>query len=251
MYTRSPALSAEPPAAPEGSKSGQAQPAPTRSAARPVTTGPRTPANARERSELAFDSHKEQKNYTNPLTVSVHASRGLPGQLQEAEGWYRKSLTIEEELGNRPGMAISHHQLGNIARRLGRLDEAGGWYRKSLAIKEELDDRAGMAPSYHQLGMTAHDRGRLEEAEEWYRKSLIIKEELGDRPGMAVTYHELGITAQARGRLGEAESWYRKSLAISEELGNRRHMAAAKKQLRLLAEARNRPRRFRRRTSGA
>ena len=30
MYTRSPALSAEPPAAPEGSKSGQAQPAPHR-----------------------------------------------------------------------------------------------------------------------------------------------------------------------------------------------------------------------------
>ena len=41
MYTRSPALSAEPPAAPEGRKSGQAQPAPARSAARPVTTGPR------------------------------------------------------------------------------------------------------------------------------------------------------------------------------------------------------------------
>ena len=80
MYTRSLALSAEPPAAPEGSKSGQAQPAPTRGAARPVTTGPRAPANARERSELAFDSQKERQNYTNPLTVSVHASRGLPGQ---------------------------------------------------------------------------------------------------------------------------------------------------------------------------
>ena len=79
MDTRSPALSAEPPAAPEGSESGQAQPAPTRGAARPVTTGPghqRTPENE---SELAFDSHKERKNYTNPLTVSVHASRGLPG----------------------------------------------------------------------------------------------------------------------------------------------------------------------------
>jgi hypothetical protein len=78
MYTRSLALSAEPPAAPEGSESGQAQPAPTRGAARPVTTGPghqRTPENE---SELAFDSHKERKNYTNPLTVSVHASRGLP-----------------------------------------------------------------------------------------------------------------------------------------------------------------------------
>jgi hypothetical protein len=46
-YTRSLALSAEPPAAPEGSKGGQARPAPTRGAARPVTTGPRAPANAR------------------------------------------------------------------------------------------------------------------------------------------------------------------------------------------------------------
>ena len=78
MYTPSPALSAEPPAAPGGSKSGQAQPAPTRGAARPVTTGPRAPASARKRSELAFDSQKKRKNYTNPLTVSVHASRGLP-----------------------------------------------------------------------------------------------------------------------------------------------------------------------------
>ena len=46
MDTPSPALSAEPPAAPEGSNSGQAQPAPTRAAARPVTTGPRVPADA-------------------------------------------------------------------------------------------------------------------------------------------------------------------------------------------------------------
>jgi len=28
--------------------------------------------------ELAFDSQKERKNYTNPLTGSVHTSRGLP-----------------------------------------------------------------------------------------------------------------------------------------------------------------------------
>jgi hypothetical protein len=29
------------------------------------------------------------------------------GQLAEGEDWYRKSLTIEEELGDRPGMAVS------------------------------------------------------------------------------------------------------------------------------------------------
>jgi len=45
-YTLSPALSAEPPAAPRARKSGRPGPAPTRCAARPVTTGPRVPANA-------------------------------------------------------------------------------------------------------------------------------------------------------------------------------------------------------------
>ena len=63
---------------PSGRKHGQAPACPALGAARPVTTGPRAPADAGERSELAFDSHKERKNYTNPLTVSVHASRGLP-----------------------------------------------------------------------------------------------------------------------------------------------------------------------------
>ena len=39
-YTRSPALSAEPPAAPGGRKSGQAQACPTQGAARPVPRAP-------------------------------------------------------------------------------------------------------------------------------------------------------------------------------------------------------------------
>jgi tetratricopeptide (TPR) repeat protein len=200
------------------------------------------------------------------------------GRLDEAEDWYRKSLAVEEGLGNRPGMAGSYHQLGTIAEDRGRLDEAEDWYRKSLAIKEGLDNRPGMAGSYFQLGIIAHrrrrldeaedwyykslaievgfgdrpgiaviyqqlgmiaeDRRRLDEAEDWYRKSLIIREGLRDRPGMAGSYHQLGNTAYRRGRLDEAEDWYRQSFAIREELGDRPGMALTYGQLSLLAEAR-------------
>jgi tetratricopeptide (TPR) repeat protein len=138
----------------------------------------------------------------------------------------------------RGSVSVIYHQLGMTAQDRGRLDEADDWYRKSLTISEELGNRPGMAGSYHQLGRTAQDRGRLDEAEDWYRKSLTIKEELGNRPGMASTYHQLGITAQARGRLDEADDWYRKSLTIKEELGNHPHMALTYAQLGLLAEAR-------------
>ena len=162
------------------------------------------------------------------------------GRLEEADDWYRKSLTIREELGDRPGIAGSFHQLGMTAQRRGRLDEAEDWYRKSLTIKEELGDRRDMASTYYQLGMTVLDRGRLDEAEDWYRKSLTICEELGDRPHMAITYHQLGNTAMHRGRLDEAEDWYRKSLTIGEPLGDRPGMAVTYHQLGMTAQRRGR-----------
>ncbi len=162
------------------------------------------------------------------------------GRLSEAGEWYRKSLAINEELGDRPGMASTYHQLGNIARRAERLDDADRWYGKSLAINEELGNRPGMASDYHQFGMTVQRRGRLDEADDWYRKSLAIKEELGDRTGMAITYHQLGVTAQARGRLDEADDWYRRAIQIREELGLRALVATGYHQLGMTARDRGR-----------
>ena len=161
-------------------------------------------------------------------------------RLDDAEDWYRKALAIDEELGNRPHMAITYHQLGNTAYLRGRLEDAEDWYRKALAILEELGNRPHMASTYHQLGITAQDRGRLDEADDWYRKSLAIKEELGNRPGMASTYHQLGNTAYLRGRLDEADDWYGKSLAINKELGDRPGMAITYHQLGITAQDRGR-----------
>jgi tetratricopeptide (TPR) repeat protein len=167
------------------------------------------------------------------------------GRLDEADDWYRKSLTIKEELGDRPGMASTYHQLGNTAKARGRLDEADDWHRKALTIAEELGDRPHIAIVYHQLGMTALERGRLDEADDWQRKALTIYEELGDRSHIADTYHVLGMIAQDRGWLDEdddwfdeAEDWYRKALTIKEELGDRPGIGRSYGQLGLLAEDR-------------
>ena len=104
-------------------------------------------------------------------------------------------------------MAVIYHQLGITAQQRGRLDEADDWYRKSLTIKEELGNRPGMAVIYHQLGITAQYRGRLDEADDWYRKSLTIEEELGNRPEMAVTYVQLGLLTEDRDQAPLALEW--------------------------------------------
>ncbi len=158
------------------------------------------------------------------------------GELDAAQEWYRKSLAINEELGNRPGMATNYHQLGKVAREGSELDAAREWYSKSLAIEEKLGDQPRMAGTYHELGNLAQGRGELDAAQNWYSKSLAIEEKLGDRPGMAGTYHQLGMVAQGRGELDAAQEWYRKSLAINEELGNRPGMALTFSQFGLFAE---------------
>ncbi|MFF5495789.1 tetratricopeptide repeat protein [Streptomyces aquilus] len=158
------------------------------------------------------------------------------GDYRQAEERYRASLTIDEELGDRAGIATSYHQLGMIAHQRGDYRQAEERYRTALTISEELGDRAGIATSYHQLGMIAQQRGDYRQAEERYRTALTIKEELGDPARIAITLHELGIIAQHQGDYQQAEERYRASLTISEELGDRARIAITLHQLGIIAQ---------------
>ncbi|MFY1615662.1 tetratricopeptide repeat protein [Micromonospora sp. WMMD736] len=162
----------------------------------------------------------------------------LRGDYAEAERRYQQSLTIEEELGNRSGMASSYHQMGILAQYRGDYAEAERRYQQSLTIEEELGHQAGVAASYGQLGTLAQLRGDYAEAERRYRQSLAISERLGSRSGMAANYHQLGMLAQQQGDYGEAERLYQQSLAIKEELGNRSGLATGYHQLGILAQYR-------------
>ena len=59
-----------------------------------------------------------------------------------------------------------------------RYDEALDWYKRSLEINEELGDRSGMAFSISQLGMLATKQGRPEEGLRLNLQSLAIRGEL-------------------------------------------------------------------------
>ncbi len=161
------------------------------------------------------------------------------GDLDKAEGYYKQGLAIVKELKNRPYAAAMYHQLCIVAQDRSDLYNAEKWCHKSLEIEEELGNRPGQAMAYHQLGRVALERGDLYRAEEWCRRSLEIKEELGDRPGMAITYSQLGRVAAEQGELDNAEEWYRKSLEISEELGDRLGLAKGYGQMGWLEMERN------------
>lgn len=163
----------------------------------------------------------------------------IRGRKKVAMEWHLKSVEIEEEIGDRAGLADSYRQLGQISGDHGHWDEAEGWYRKSAAVAGEIGSQAGMAAAYFQLGMIAYLRVSLDEADEWNYKSLAIYEETGNFLGKFLAYLQLGETSHERGWLDAAEKWYGRSLVISEKLGNQKMVALCCSQLGEIAEKRD------------
>jgi tetratricopeptide (TPR) repeat protein len=103
--------------------------------------------------------------------------------------------------------AVLHH-LGNIHYAQGRYEEAEKMYQESLKINEELGNKSGIASTLGQFGNIHYAQGRYEEAEKMYQESLKLEEELGDKSGIATTLHQLGMIHQQQGRYEEAEKMY-------------------------------------------
>ncbi|MEY9835834.1 tetratricopeptide repeat protein, partial [Streptacidiphilus sp. EB103A] len=118
-------------------------------------------------------------------------------------------------------LASSYHQLGRIAQERGDYATAERYYRDSLAIKEEVGDRAGLASSYHQLGRIAQERGDYATAERYYRDSLAIEEELGNRAGLASTLSQIGILRTEQDRPAEGVTSQVQALALRLDIGDR------------------------------
>ena len=179
----------------------------------------------------------EKAESSNHLEVAASAYHQLGVIAQErrdsaaAEGWYKKSLAIDEKQGNEHGTAITYHQLGVIAQERRNFADAEAWFKKALAIFRKQGTEHDVASTYHQLGRIAEEQRDFADAEAWYKKSLAIKEKQGDEHGAAITYHQLGRIAQEQRNFADAEAWYKKSLAIEEKHGNEHGAASTYHQL--------------------
>ncbi|MGH3598771.1 MAG: tetratricopeptide repeat protein, partial [Pseudonocardiaceae bacterium] len=182
-----------------------------------------------------------QRNHLAMTYSAFGAIANERGLFDDADRWYRKALTIQEELGKRTSAAGTYHNLGLVSQGRGDLDKGETWLRQALTILEELGDRSGAAGTYHQLGVSAQLRGQLNKSEYWHCKALTTRAELGQRAGVATSYLELGALALRQGQLDKAEASLRQALIITEELGHRTEVAVCCRQLGILARLQNQP----------
>src|SRR5437762_3369811 len=99
-------------------------------------------------------------------------------------------------LPRRTGDVDCIHSYMTLAQKQGNYEEAHRLLQKSLSIDEQLEDLSGQAISLHQLGGLLQVQGNYGEAHRLLQKSLSIKEQLGDLSGQANSLIQLGSLAQ-------------------------------------------------------
>ena len=146
-------------------------------------------------------------------------------QLDEAEGWYTRSLAIIEGGDDRATVADDYYGMGLVRQYQRRYTEARDWFSKSLDIHQRLEDVEEMVKDYRSLGLCAQFRFEYQEAESWYHRAREILEEARDEETSVLIYHALGTVAHSQFLYDDAENWYKQALTLSDRMGNEAQMA--------------------------
>ena len=177
-----------------------------------------------------------------PRTAAVYHQMGEVAlkrwQLDQAEGWYTKSLAIIEDGDDRASVADDYYGMGLVRQYQRLYTEARDWFSKSLDIHQRLEDVEEMVKDYRSLGLCAQFRFEYQEAESWYHRAREILEEARDEETSVLIYHALGTVAHAQYQLDDAENWYKQALTLSDRMGNEAQMAVEFHYLGLLEQGR-------------
>jgi tetratricopeptide (TPR) repeat protein len=154
-------------------------------------------------------------------TIDVHE-----GNYSAARQNFQRSLTIEQEIGDRAGEAATWHNLATIDVYEGNYSAARQNFQRSLTIKQEIEDRAGEAASWHQLAMIDMHEGNYPAARQNFQRSLTIEQEFGNRAGEAATWHGLASIDLEEGNYSAARQSFQRALTMRQEIGDRAGEAA-------------------------
>lgn len=168
------------------------------------------------------------------------------GRLDEAAQAYEAAIVLDEQRGDRRGVAVGKGQLGTVRLRQRRYAEALTAHTDARERFAALGEEQSVAVTWHQIGIVHQAAGKGDAAEDAYRRSLALEVRLGNVAGQASTLNQLGhLHDSLLGRPEEAVTLYRQAaeryVALSDGANEgrvRNNLANALRRLGRRAEAR-------------
>jgi tetratricopeptide (TPR) repeat protein/transcriptional regulator with XRE-family HTH domain len=158
------------------------------------------------------------------------------GRANDASEYYRKSLAIYQELGDKKNEGVVLAALGRLELSLGHMDKAEEYCQQALTIHRAMKDRKEESVDISSLGQVALGCRQFEKAEEYCQRALALRREMGDQRGERIDLISLGIIAVERRQFETAENYFQQALSLSKtgKEADRRGEAAS---LRFLGQA--------------
>ncbi|MFX0092557.1 MAG: tetratricopeptide repeat protein [Candidatus Hodarchaeota archaeon] len=144
----------------------------------------------------------------------------LQGDLNQAQDYQQKALTLLEEAGNKPGIADSLNILGIVYKQKGDFDRALKYYQKSLAIREILGNKQLIAASFNNIGTIYDFKGELDQALGYYKLSLSAFEELGNNQNIASSLSNMALVYRAKSDFDSAFQYLERALILRKKIGS-------------------------------
>ena len=143
------------------------------------------------------------------------------GDYDQALTYLQVSLSLQRQIGNKPGIANALNTLGSVAAYRGDYDQAIKYHEESLALRRELGDKRGIAVSLSSLGTINYAAGRYEQTKGSLEEALSLLRELGDKRTTATLLNNQGEILKIQKNYTEARIAYKESLDIRRELDDK------------------------------
>ena len=168
------------------------------------------------------------------------------GQLDEADAYFRRALSLWERMGNDYRIAGSLHRLGFVAAARDRSEEAIGWFRRAIDAYRGLGVTRELALTLSDLGDALSGEGRPAEAVAHLEEAGSLLAHISDPYNQARVLVRLGRAYERMGDLTTAADYLRQALRSMRDIGSPPGEAEALTALGVLAERAGQPEEARR-----
>jgi serine phosphatase RsbU (regulator of sigma subunit) len=153
------------------------------------------------------------------------------GNHASALEYFRKSIALWEELGDKRRAAVPINNIGNVYLQQSKHDSALVYFRRGLVIDTELKDKQGLAIDLLNIGESSLRLGRLGDAQPAIEEALKLCVELDLKNFIAGGLQLFSELSAARGNYAEAVRYCTQAVTLADSLGARPNKRDALKAL--------------------
>ena len=147
------------------------------------------------------------------------------GRYTEAEQIYKQALDFYSRRSMKFELASLYTNLGVLSIKKNALVEAENFLKEAIKIYKELNKMEEMASVLVNLGLLHLSLDKEDAAKKYLMEALAIKKELGDKKGMAFAYLNFGLLLSEQAQYGEAKKYYEEAINIFKEIGSKKELS--------------------------